>query len=253
MPEKHGYFVLTVEVAGFEWFRVLAASNGWYRFVIDEVTARTVAVYRVLGDRVPGEAALAVSRRLRGQPTLVFRSEAGARYAVRVGLLSVDPAGRFLLALTATQEMLAFDLEDPAMPRPLVRDTPIGRRHPEDPVRCTFADMRAETLTLDIFCTETAHSVRLLPDTPALRTEDTLDRFGRDAFGGDVPLFSLEPDVSASPDGRHVYATAKDEILTLRAGGKPLTRISPQQGAVSTGAGGRSAGRCLLALRPACG
>ena len=135
------------------------------------------------------------------------------------GLLSVDPAGRYLLAVSATREVHAFDLENPAMPRPLVRDTPIGRRHLEDPVRCTFADMRGETLTLDIFCTETAHSVRLLPDVPALRTEDTLNRFGRDAFGGDVPSFSLEGDVSASPDGRHVYASAEDEILIFERAG----------------------------------
>ena len=135
------------------------------------------------------------------------------------GLLSVDPAGRYLLAVSGTQEMRAFDLENPAMPRPLLRDNPIGRRHLEDPVRCTFADMREETLTLDIFCTETAHSVRLLPDVPALRTEDTLNRFVRDAFGGDVPSFSVERDVSASPDGRHIYASAEDEILIFERAG----------------------------------
>ena len=129
------------------------------------------------------------------------------------GLLSIDLAGRYLLAVSPTREMLAFDLQDPAAPRLLIRDTPIGRRYPEDPVRCTFADMREETLTLDMFCTETAHSVRLLPDVPALRTEDTLNRFGRDAFGGDVPPFSLQRSVSGSPDGRHVYAATEDEIL----------------------------------------
>ena len=134
-------------------------------------------------------------------------------------LLSIDLAGRYLLALSPTREMLAFDLRDPAAPSLLIRDSPIGRRHLEDPVRCTFADMREKTLTLDVFCTETAHSVRLLPDIPALRTEDTLNRFGRDAFGGDVPLFSLEGDVSASPDGRHVYAASQDEILIFERAG----------------------------------
>ena len=130
-----------------------------------------------------------------------------------VGLLNVDPAGQYLLAVTATREMLAFDLTDPAAPRPLIRDRPIGRRHPADGVPCTFASMRGEVLTLDVFCTDAAHSVRLLPDIPALRTEDTLNAGGRDAFGDDVPPFSLQPGASASPDGRHVYATARDGIL----------------------------------------
>ena len=34
-----------------------------------------------------------------------------------------------------------------------------------------------------------------------------------DAFGGDVPPFMLERNVSASPDGKHVYAAVQDELL----------------------------------------
>ena len=170
------------------------AATGALKFV------RTVAVEEDDGDASVGDGEFIAN------PDSGF-DDAG------VGLLNVDPAGRYLLAVTATREMLAFDLTDPAAPRPLIRDRPIGRRHPVDGVPCTFASMRGEVLTLDIFCTDAAHSVRLLPDTPALRTEDTLNAGRRDAFGDDVPPFSLQPGASASPDGRHVYATAEDEIL----------------------------------------
>ena len=114
--------------------------------------------------------------------------------------MSVSP-NRDLLR-ESRPETLAFPL--PSI-KPLPPNAPRGCRQPLG----RHSQSRYHEAANDFV----SHSVRLLPDTSALRTADTLDRFGGDAFGGDVPPFMLERNDSASPDGKHVYAAAQHELL----------------------------------------
>ena len=82
---------------------------------------------------------------------------------------------RFLFAFAGDGTVpLAFDLADASAPTFLADlfGFTISRRW-WVVNRCMFADVRTETISVDVFCTGSVYSVRLLPDVPALRPRMT--------------------------------------------------------------------------------
>ena len=131
-----------------------------------------------------------------------------------VTALAVDAEDRFLFVLSGDGTVpLAFDLEEAAAPTFLVDlfGFTISRRW-WVVNRCVFADVRTETISVDVFCNDSVYSVRLLPEVPALRPEDDLSNGGTDVFGNVVLPHVLTGAVAESPDGKHFYASAADGI-----------------------------------------
>ena len=131
-----------------------------------------------------------------------------------VTALATDPEDRFLFAFAQEgTEPFAFDLRQAEMPS-LLGYLP-GFTAPVrwwTTNRCTFANPRTETISVDVFCSNSVYSVRLLPEVPMLRAEDDLPFGGTDVFGNSVPLHMLTGAVAKSPDGKHLYAATEDGI-----------------------------------------
>lgn len=132
-----------------------------------------------------------------------------------VTALATDADDKYLFAFaTEGTAPFAFDVEQAATLRPLASlpaFTTSLRWWASS--RCTFADARTETLSVDVFCSDSVYSVRLLPEVPALRAEDDLPSGGNDMFGNGVPLHVLTGIVAASPDGKHMYAAGEDRVV----------------------------------------
>ena len=145
----------------------------------------------------------------------------------RAHLLATDSRDGYLLAFGNNgQGIAAFDLQDPAAPRfldapPLFGSAGLATAAPPGDASgvsnhaldssCRFAVMRPTTVAVDLFCSNTVFSARLLPAIPAVRLED---RFRIDE---NIPEPSSPPvgNALASPDGRQVYAAATDGILVF--------------------------------------
>ena len=150
-----------------------------------------------------------------------------------VSLLAMDDEDRFLFAFSedgGTTDV--FDLRgDPTAPRHLAHLSPFkddaedfaggDDRFGELPERCTFADVRSQTPSADVFCTESVFTVRLLPQEGALRAEDLIVADYPDRYDNIVPPFELSGGVTqsgavaASPDGKHLYGALPNGILVL--------------------------------------
>lgn len=152
--------------------------------------------------------------------------------------LAVDEDGRYLFGITEDSGVAAFDLDDPASPAFVVQGgglwDDLGDDDPFLDTRtptigliyyggygCAFADARMRTRTLDVLCDDVALSRRLLPSGPTVRQEDLLYAGGVDAFGNNLPYFSFssEQGIAASPDGRHIYASAPRGIMVFERAG----------------------------------
>ena len=141
--------------------------------------------------------------------------DTGAGGLNNVTALALDAEDRFLFAFAGDGTVpLAFDLADASAPTFLADlfGFTISRRW-WVVNRCMFADVRTETISVDVFCTGSVYSVRLLPDVPALRPEDDITAGGTDVFGNIVPPHVLTGAVVESPDGKHFYALAADGIV----------------------------------------
>ncbi len=141
--------------------------------------------------------------------------EPGSAGFDNVSALAMDAEDKFLFVFSRDgTEPLAFDLADAAAPTFLANRFAftVSNRWWEVN-RCAFADVRTETISVDVFCTDSVYSVRLLPEVPALRAEDDLSNGGTDVFGNIVPRYVLTGNVAKSPDGRYFYATAADAIV----------------------------------------
>ena len=147
-------------------------------------------------------------------------SEGTTRFGVgldNVTALALDAEDRFLFAFAGDGTVpLAFDIEEASAPKFLAGLYPFTvprRRRSRVDNRCTFADVRTETSSVDVFCADSVYSVRLLPEVPALRAEDDVASGGTDRFGNIVPPHVLTGAVAESPDGKHFYASSADGIV----------------------------------------
>ena len=134
-----------------------------------------------------------------------------------VSALATDPKDRFLFAFGRDgTEPFAFDLSEAEMPSLLASLPSFVTSNRWWAVnRCTFADVRTETASVDVFCSDSVYSVRLLPEAPALRAEDNLTTGGTDGFGNFVPPHVMTGAVVKSPDGKHFYAASEDGIVII--------------------------------------
>ena len=74
-------------------------------------------------------------------------------------------------------------------------------------------------MTVDVLCRDLALSRRLMPGVPILRQEELLRPGGVDAFDNNLPFFNLDRGLAATPDGRHIYASAPRGIMILERAG----------------------------------
>ena len=188
-----------------------------------------------------GEEGLYVFARDANTGALLPVAQEGDNPAAGLGPLSpltVDEEGRYLLGVTEDRGVAAFDLADPASPAFVVQggglwddlggdDTFLDTSSPTIGLiyyggyGCAFADARMRTRTVDVLCDDVALSRRLLPTGPTVRQEDLLYAGGVDAFGNNLPYFNFTSDqgIAASPDGRHIYASAPRGIMIFERAG----------------------------------
>ena len=150
--------------------------------------------------------------------------------------LALDDDGRYLFGVTQDRGVAAFDLAEPAAPVFVAEDA--GLRADVDfgdpfgpevgpgvgiiyygESGCAFAGARTRTRTVDVLCDDVALSRRLLPGAPAVRQEDLLQPGGVDAFDNNLPYTGFSRGVAASPDGRHIYASASRGIMIFERAG----------------------------------
>ena len=154
-----------------------------------------------------------------------------------LSVLTVDEGGRYLLGVTEDRGIAAFDLADPAAPAFVVQGGGLwDDTLPDDPFifegttpaigliyyggsGCVFADARQRTRTVDVFCDDAALSRRLLPREPVVRQEELLHPGGVDAYDNNLPYFVFDRGIAASPDGRHIYASAARGIMIFERAG----------------------------------
>ena len=150
-----------------------------------------------------------------------------------VRLLTTGPTGRYLFGVTIERSVAAFDLADPSAPAFVVQSEPVEQDsfgtvtigflpdglEPFASRDCSFAATRQNTMTVDVMCPEVAMSRRLLPTIPAMRQEELLHSGGVDAFHNNLPFFSFSSGIAASPDGRHIYASAPRRIMVFERAG----------------------------------
>ena len=148
-------------------------------------------------------------------------------------LLHAERTGRYLFGVTEGRAVAAFDLADPTVPTLVAQsagvegevDTFINLSVPLTSFigfggsSCTLADTRQRTMTIDVLCRDLALSRRLMPSVPTLRQEDLLRPGGVDAFDNNLPFFNLDRGLAATPDGRHIYASAPRAIMILERAG----------------------------------
>lgn len=151
-------------------------------------------------------------------------------------LLLAERTGRYLFGVTEERGVAAYDLADPAAPV-LVAES-AGVEPPFDPFTfvddppppgligigfgypsCAFADTRQRTMTVDVLCGDLALGRRLMPGEPTLRQEELLWPGGVDAFDNNLPYFSFDRGLAATPDGRHIYASAPRGIMIFERAG----------------------------------
>ena len=152
---------------------------------------------------------------------------------VPLTLLLAERSGRYLFGVTEERGVAAFDLGDPTAPALVARsasvepefDPFIVRGDPStnfigfgEPV-CAFADTRQRTMTVDVLCRDLALGRRLMPGDPTLRQEELLHPGGVDAFDNNLPYFSFDRGLAATPDGRHIYASAPRGIMIFERAG----------------------------------
>ena len=150
--------------------------------------------------------------------------------------LAVGEDGRYLYGVMEDRGVAAFDLADPSSPAFVVQGGGLWDDFGDDDTffedsrpaigltfnggyGCAFADARMRTHTLDVLCSDVALSRRLLPGDPAVRQEDLLYPGGVDAFGNNLPYFTFDRGIAASPDGRHIYASAPRGIMIFERAG----------------------------------
>ena len=147
-------------------------------------------------------------------------------------LLLAERSGRYLFGVTEERGVAAFDLVDPTAPALVAQSagvepdfdpfivvdpstTFIGFGEPV----CAFADTRERTMTVDVLCRDLALGRRLIPGDPTLRQEELLHPGGVDAFDNNLPYFSFDRGLAATPDGRHIYASAPRGIMIFERAG----------------------------------
>ena len=147
-------------------------------------------------------------------------------------LLLAERSGRYLFGVTEERGVAAFDLVDPTAPALVAQSAGV---EPEfdpfivvdpsttfigfgEPV-CAFADTRERTMTVDVLCRDLALGRRLMPGDPTLRQEELLHPGGVDAFDNNLPYFSFDRGLAATPDGRHIYASAPRGIMIFERAG----------------------------------
>ena len=151
-------------------------------------------------------------------------------------LLLAERTGDYLFGVTEERGVLAFDLADPATPVLVARSAGIEPESDlftfvDDPSppglidigfgdpACTFADTRHRTMTVDVLCRDLALGRRLMRGVPTLRQEELMHPGGVDAFDNNLPFFRLDRGLAATPDGRHIYASAPRGIMIFERAG----------------------------------
>lgn len=152
---------------------------------------------------------------------------------VPLTLLLAERSGRYLFAVTEERGVAAFDLADPTAPALVAQSAGIEPEFDtffavDDPSTsfigfgeavCAFADTRQRTMTVDVLCRDLALARRLMPGDPSLRQEELLYPGGVDAFDNNLPYFSFSRGLAATPDGRHIYASAPRGIMIFERAG----------------------------------
>lgn len=170
---------------------------------------------------------------LRDVATAALAPVAAHQTDMPLTLLHAERTGRYLFGVTEERGVAAFDLADPTAPTLVAQSAGIesefdpfidlsepptsfvGFGQPE----CTLADTRQRTMTIDVLCRDLALSRRLMPGVPTLRQEELLHPGGVDAFDNNLPFFRLDRGLAATPDGRHIYASAPRGIMILERAG----------------------------------
>ena len=180
------------------------------------------------GDAIPPDATVEISRGgdvdggVDGSP-IVPQAVSGLQ---NVRILAIDDAGEYLFVFgDLGLGTAAFGLENPAEPEFLATLAPFSEsffgQHRDRgwfalTALCEFADVRTQTLSVDVLCRDSLFSVRLLTDPPALRAEDDLAAGNEDFFGNPLPFFdAANGGAVASPDGRHIYFSTNAGILAF--------------------------------------
>lgn len=148
-------------------------------------------------------------------------------------LLLAERSGRYLFGVTEDRGVAAFDLADPTAPALVAQSA--GVEPDLDPFAaaggpstgfiafggpvCGFADTRQRTMTVDVLCRDLALGRRLMPGDPTLRQEELVYPGGVDAFDNNLPYFSFDRGLAATPDGRHIYASAPRGIMVFERAG----------------------------------